>query len=243
MSKAWDERPVGQNQQAKTDTFNKNIEKYIGEFNGNLNGNNMPVDALTSDQLSLPGIPEIDYSVGDVTRESSRVPTQSYYSTRAFEWENTDVWTPIQSINLINDNWRRGWNKLEDFSPFGGWPLRFEAREGMLVGCATIDWHHGTNRVNYVTEEGSFANWIGGDWWTEWGVFANGVLVGRSGEIYPKRHTTSIPFSIPTGSGPVRIDVRFRTVTWTGTANIVIANPSTLLDIFGGEIWTRNVYR
>lgn len=242
MSKAFDEIPTGQNHQAKTDTFNKNIEKYLGEFNGNLDGNNMPVDALTSDELQLPVVPQSDYSSGDIHKLSSRVPTQAYYDTRGFEWETTDVWTPIHTIDLTADNWRRGWNKLEDHGPFGPWPLEFVAREGMLVGCATIDWHHGANRVLYSGDP-NFTAWIGGDWWSEWAVFVNGVLVGRSGWIYPRRHTTSIPFSIPTGSVPVKIDVRFRTNSFTGNNSILLSDPSTPFDIFGAEIWARNVYR
>jgi hypothetical protein len=243
MAKTYPELPVVPLQQAKTSVFNTNIEKYLGEFNGNLDGNNMPVEALTHSHLALPVLPQDDYSSGGVYKISSRTPTQSYYDSRCYSWESSDIWTPLASIDLSSDNWRRGWNKLEDYSPFTNVPLEFVAREGMLVGAATIDWHHGINRVLASDGDTTFTVWTGGNWWTEWGVFVNNLLVARSGEIYPRRHTTSLPFSVPVGSNPVRIDVRFIANTYADRNDLLLTDPSTLFDVFGVGIWARNQYR
>lgn len=240
MSKTFPEIPTGQNIQVKAEQLNKNVEKYIGEFNGKLNGNNMPVSALTHTQLAELTIPQVDYSANDITKESSRGPTQSYYSSHIASWEISDIWTPISSIDLKTENWRRGWNRLDSYSEYTDLPLEFTAREGMLIGCATIDWHHGVNRVDTNTEPGAtiFTNL---SWWTDWGIFVNNVLVARSDKIYPRRHSTQLPFSVPVGSQPVRIDVRF--ITSTGRISTVIADPTTALDIFGVELYARNQYR
>lgn len=240
MSKVFPEIPTGQNIQVKSVQLNKNIEKYLGEFNGKLTGTNMPVSALTNAELSALTVPEDDYSSGDITKESSRGPTQAYYASHIASWEISDIWTPVSSIDLKTESWKRGWNRLDSFSTYTNLPLEFTAREGMLVGCATIDWHHGVNRVDTNTEPGAtiFTNY---SWWTEWGVFVNNVLVARSDKIYPRRHTTQLPFSVPVGSQAVRIDVRF--ITSTGRIATVTADPSTALDIFGVELWARNHYR
>lgn len=237
MSKVYDRIPLDRYQQAKSENFNKNIETYLGEFNGNMDGQNMPVNALQASHLKTLVVPETDVTASNVYKRSSRGPTQSYYDSRIMSWDVTDIWTPLDSIDLGTDDWRRGWNKLDDYSTFSTIPLEFIAREGMLVGCATIDWHRGAN----VVQIDSVQTLVGEDWWTEWGVFANGLLVARSGFIYPRRHTTQLPFSVPVGSQNVKLDIRFRTKSskvlgYTG-------DPSTTLDIFSVETWVRNQYR
>lgn len=243
MGKQYTEIPIHQGSQAKTDIFNKNIEKSLSEFNGKLNGNNMPVNAIDTNNIDLISIPEIDVASGSLAKISSRAASQAYYSTSNFEWKSTDIWTPLTTIDLKTDNWRRGWNKLEDTSGWSTFPLRFESREGMLVGCAIIDWHRGENVVEYG-QDPTVTAFTGSNWWTEWGVFVNNNLVARSGKIPPRRHTTQLPFSIPVGSQPIKIDIRWITTTdlLIGTSGFV-GDPATDLDIFGAEIWTRNVYR
>ncbi len=240
MSKHYKKIPLKRYQQAKPDTFNKNMESSLAEFNGNLNGNNMPVDAIVNDNFLNPTIPESDFSGGGVVRKSSRVPSQAYYYSQKFGWDTGDVWTPELSIDLKSDNWGRGWNRLDAYGQFDDFPLQFKAKEGMLVGCAVIDWHHGINRVS--SQQGGQL-YVGGDWSTQWGVFVNGVEAARSGTIYPRRHTTQIPFSMPCGSQPVTIDIRFIAKTTLDNSSQFLGDPTTLLDIFGAEIYTRNVIR
>lgn len=229
-----------QNQQVKSETFNKNLEKYLGEFNGNLNGNNLPVDAITKTQLAFHTVPEADVSSGGIERTSSRTATQGYYDSYRASWASSDIWTPLTSIDLSSDNWRRGWNRLDSFSGWETLPMPFTSREGMLVGCATIDWHHGINRITY-DNFGTY--WTGYQWWTEWGVFVNNVLVARSGYIMPRRHTTSLPFSIPVGSQEIKVDVRFIANNTRDTVHSSTSDVSTKLDIFSAEVWVRNQFR
>jgi hypothetical protein len=240
MAKTWTYISCEAEQAVRPDSFNKNLEKYLGEFNGNLNGNNLPVDGITEDHFVFHTVPETDVSGGGIERTSSRTATQAYYDSYRASWASSDIWTPLTSIDLSNDNWRRGWNRLDSFSGWETLPMPFTAREGMLVGCATIDWHHGINRITYDTF-GTY--WTGYQWWTEWGVFVNNVLVARSGWIMPRRHTTSLPFSIPVGSQEINIDVRFIANNTRDTIHQATSDVSTKLDIFSAEVWARNVYR
>ncbi len=242
MAKQFKQQPLKGFQQAKTDSFNKNIESSLSEFNGKLNGNNLPVDSINTSKLKNPSIPEPDFSGSGVVRKSSRVPSQAYHYSQKFGWDTGNIWTPELTINLASTNWRRGWNKLEDFGNFNDFPLVFNSVEGMLVGCAVIDWHHGVNRIAYGSQP-VIRQFLGYDWATQWGVFVNNVEVARTGTIYPRRHTTQIPFSVPCGSGPIKIDLRFIAETSRDVAGNFPGDPTTVFDIFGAEIWCRNVIR
>ena len=249
MSKVWTQLPIDQFEAVKPDTVNKNIEAYIGEFNGKLNGLNMPVNSVTIQKLKLPQ-PEEAFASGLVTKFNSVGSTQGYHFTRRTGTKegSLDIWTPLATINLKVDNWSRGWNDIALLTNWESFPMQFEAKEGMLVGCATIDWHHGTDMIE-ITVDGDATRVQGGfQWWSEWGVFVNDVLVARSGFIYPKRHTTQLPFSIPCGSQPVSITTKW--ISNTGNLQpvsgyvIATAKPhGTVFDIFGATIWCRNEYR
>lgn len=253
MSKVWTQLPIDQFEAVKPDTVNKNIEAYLGEFNGKLNGLNMPVNSVTISKLKLPQ-PEEPFVTGPVTKYNSVGSTQGYHFTRrtGVNEGGLDIWTPLSTVDLKVDNWSRGWNDVAQLSSWESFPMQFEAKEGMLVGCATIDWHHGTDIVK-VLEGGSVLPpdvvQAGFQWWTDWGIFVNDVLVARSGNIYPRRHTTQLPFSIPVGSQPVSITVKWMTNTGNlkGDGTWVVVSPAkphgTVLDIFGITIWTRNQFR
>lgn len=47
MSKHYTEKPSVRHQQVKSESLNDNLTKTLGEVNGNLNSNNLPVDSLT----------------------------------------------------------------------------------------------------------------------------------------------------------------------------------------------------
>jgi hypothetical protein len=249
MSKVWTQLPIDQFEAVKPDTVNKNIEAYIGEFNGKLNGLNMPVNSVTIQKLKLPQ-PEEAFVSGPVTKFNSVGSTQGYHFTRrsGTKESNLDIWTPLTTVNLKTDNWTRGWNDIALLNNWESFPMQFEAKEGMLVGCATIDWHHGTDMIEVTTDAGSTRVQGGFQWWSEWGVFVNDVLVARSGFIYPKRHTTQLPFSIPCGSQPISITVKWISNTGNLQAasgyTVSTAKPhGTVFDIFGATIWCRNNYR
>ena len=143
--KVWQDIPLHQNEAAKPQTFNNNIEKVLNEYNGNLNGNNLPVYSVQTDDIVDPA-PTTGIA-GSVSGFKQELTSQGFYSIRrssSFEG-GSDVWTPILQLDLTTDDWSKGWNRLSYYSGFNQCLLNFDSREGMLVGCATIDWAHGTD--------------------------------------------------------------------------------------------------
>jgi hypothetical protein len=241
--KVWTDLPLHQNEATKPQTFNNNFEKVLNEFNGNLNGNNFPMYAVQTNDIANPG--QATGFSGAVSGFEIELTSQGFYSIRrssSFEG-STDVWTPILVLDLKTDDWSKGWNNLNYFSGFSQFGLNFDAREGMLVGCATIDWAHGTDTLSATTGDPpvSFQAVRGHDWVSQWGVFVNDVMVGRTGEIPPKRHTCSIPFSIPCGSQNIKVDVRW--ISSISDYNTSGAPHGTVFEVYSAEIWTRNVVR
>jgi len=251
MPKTFTQIPLVDHQQMKPENLNKNIDKTLSSFNGTLDGHNNPVETIKEEHFILPRQGTFsDTPVGaDVLQLGTEYATQAYYKTRrssSYEDPGLDVWSPIASIDLDTDNWSKGFNTLTSLPDFDDFPLIFQAKEGQLVGCATIDWEHGTNSfVVLVAEDPNISapRSRGMQWWNEWGVFVNNILVARSGYIYPRRHTTQIPFTIPVGSQQVTIDVRFMTITVRASGSPTLEVTSTDFNIFSAEIWCRNEYR
>lgn len=247
--KTYIEIPLYNYNQVKPEDLTKNIDKTLEQFNGNLNGNNLPVLSVTSDHLTQP-VPQQAVLSGSITQFSSGGASQAYYLSRrssAFEGAS-DIWTPLLEIDLEVDTWGKGFNSLSDYTNWNTFPLTFNAKEGMLVGCATIDWEHGVQVYQATVEiEGSpvqVGRSRGNDWWTRWGVFVNNVLVAESGKIFPRRHTTQIPFSVPCGSQNVTVDVRFIASSWrTNDSPSLGAITGTKLNIFSATTWVRNQFR
>ena len=241
--KTFTQLPIDQNSAVKPDTFNVNAGTYIAELNGGLNGNNLPVHSVSTSNIA-GSRPYTDIA-GSVSGKYAPLQTQGYFwKRRSSSFEGgTDVWTPITTIDLKVDDWSRGWNKLSNLTSWNNFDLQFRAEEGMLSGCANIDWQHGTDTL--LCQSGdpviNFSGERGEDWWTDWGVFVNDVLVARSGKIPPKRHTTQLPFSIPVGSVGVSIDIRWQS-NISDYATIGLPHGSELL-IFSAETWCRNTYR
>jgi hypothetical protein len=249
MGKSFTQIPIHRFQQVKPETLNKNIDKYLSEFNGKLDGHNNPVETTREEHFILPKDVLSTSPGANVLQLGTSYATQSYYKTRrssSFEEIALDVWTPIATLNLDSAIWSKGFNTLTELPDFENFPLTFQAIEGQIVGCATIDWEHGTQVFNVQVTDGpaTFAPRSRGfNWWTEWAVFVNNIPVSRSGAIYPRRHTTQLPFTIPVGSQPITIDVRFLALT-----NRAVGSPSLLVtssdfNIFSAEIWARNEYR
>ena len=243
MSKQFSDIPLHQFDQVKTDNVTKNLDKYLSTFNGSLDSNNLPVLSVTEDKLLDPIAGTS--ATGVVTKTTSIYPSQTYhFSRRSTDIEGgNDVSVPLIEVDLDSDTWSAGLNRLVTFdSNFQTWPLQFDAREGMLVGCVTMDWEHGNNVFN--TLPGPSPRGRGNEWWTEWVVFVNNVPVAKTGWIFPRRHTTQIPFAIACGSQPVNIEARVRINTWwVDGAPTVNETESTPFKVFSGTIWCRNHYR
>lgn len=244
--KTFTDIPLHRYDQVKTDNVTSNVDKYLDELNGALDSNNLPVDSITPvTHLQAPSVPQLGVS-GNIAKFSSRMPTQSYFFVKrdyTLDGGASDIYDPVLSIDPDTEIWSAGFNKFSDLDTSGGfdnWPLQFDAREGMLIGCATIDWEHGNNVFN--TADGPRGR--GNDWWTELQVYVNNVAVARSGKIYPRRHTTQIPFSVACGSQPIQIDVRVKWNTWwAADAPSLGVTESTNFKIFSATLWCRNQYR
>ncbi len=251
MAKMYTNKPINRLDQVKTNNITTNLDKYLDELNGDLDSNNLPVKSINQTKLRDNNVPQADIT-GNVTKESASMATQAYYRSRRGYNEDggaSDIYDPVLEVDLQADTWSAGFNRLSHLdSGFDNFPLQFDAKEGMLTGCAVIDWEHGNQvyQVQITEDPAVFApRGRGNDWWTEWAVFVNNVLVARTGFIYPRRHTTQLPFAVACGSQPVQIDVRCRINTWfiaggPGAAGTYVA---TDFCVFGAELWCRNQYR
>ena len=241
MSKVFTQLPIGTSFAVKPEVFNVNGPTVINELNGGLDSNNLPVKSIETTHIA-GSLPYTDIS-GPVSGKYAPLQTQGYYwKRRSSSFEGgTDVWTPITTIDLKVDDWSRGWNKLSNLQGWDAFDLQITSLDGAFVGCANIDWQHGTDTLVCDLDGEFTVNPRGNDWWTEWAVFANDVLIARSGKIPPKRHTTSLPFTIPVGSNDITVDIRW-------ASNISDYNTTgephgSELLIFSAETWVRNNYR
>lgn len=184
---------------------NDEINQAVGELNGSLDQNNMPLDSVGRAQLVPPAYTNI---VGPPAQKNYVYPSQAYYVAEAC---NTFL------INV--DEWALGWNSLES-SVFpanrSGFVLDFVAQEGMLKGEAVVDLTHRQSYFLFYYNSTSTGNagWVEivrDQHKGELGVFVNDVLVARTGPVYIAlgRFTYTIPYATPVKSGPVHIDVRW----------------------------------
>jgi hypothetical protein len=221
------------------ETVNDNADTALSAYNGRLGHQNMPVGSVTESKLVSMTTGTALTTGTDIEKMHVIGPTQAYYrTTKSSLTTSNDIWTPLTTIDFGATSWTRGFNALHDFSGWENFPIHFAAKEGMLIGCASMDWHHGT-------QEGSGAHYIGHEWWTEIGVFVNNILVARSGKVHPRRHTTHLPFSVPVGSQNVSVEVRFIMSNFLvpNGADLTANARTTDFEIFGATIWCRNQYR
>ena len=251
MSKTFNKIPLDPFNQVKVESLQDNRDGALDQFNGNIDGTNIEYESLTLTKFKGPE--DSTGATGAVTKETTVLPSQTIAISKR-NYNNTggavtDIWTRINGIDLQSDVWEKGFNKMTVFgSDWATFPLLLEAKEGILTGEATIDWEHG-NQVFDVTiisdpDPVTGPSGRGGEWWTNWGVFVNGILIAQSGWIFPRRHTTRIPFSVPVGSQTLEIDVRFIANSWEPADSPGGANKwSADFNIFSATIVARNIYR
>lgn len=246
MAKTFTKRPLKDFNQVKVESLVDNRDGAIDQFNGNLDSTQLfqtvkgdyeaPQTALTFSGL--------------VDKQTSILPTQTLAFSRR-DYRNTggtvtDIWTRINHLNLQTDIWNKGFNEMTVFgSDWSDFPLSIECEEGILTGEVTVDWEHGNQGFEVTVEDdpplsGTRARGMG--WYTEWGVFVNNVMVARSGFIYPRRHTTRIPYSVPVGTQLVTIDCRFVVVSYEPLP-AVVGKWSADFNMFSATIVARNIKR
>ena len=248
MAKTFTDKPLHQFQQVKTDNITANLDKHLDEFNGGLDSNNLPVKRISRQNIKLPQNRQA--FVGSIIKNKILFQTQGYFETyRTYEQDGgaLDIYDPVLVVDPSQDFWQAGFNRLAELDTSGGFdnfPLQFDAREGMLIGCAVVDWEHG-NDVYQVDDGGGIfvPRGRGNDWWSELQVYVNNVGVARTGRIYPRRHTTQIPFAVACGSQPVQIDVRIKWNNWKAQDAPSLDGHATDFKIFSARIWCRNQFR
>lgn len=227
------------------DPQNDEINQTVGELNGSLDQNNMPLDTVDRTRLVAPVQTVI---AGPPAQTSYTYPSQSYHIAQVC---NLTVSIPVSL-------WSMGWNAFEATNQpqdRSGFVLDFTAQEGMLKGEAVIDFEHrqsyflfGARVENVNTEQALVKDQHTG----ELGVFVNDVLVARTGPVYIAcgRHTYTIPYATPVKSGPVHVDVRWlidykniRKIFTSGTNYNIGLNQIYPIQVRSRKLWCRNQYR
>jgi len=239
--KKFDKIAQRQFDQVKEETLYSNVKEQISNYNGQLDGQNLPINSIDLDKLPDPVF--TDTSTATTAGLKWVGETQAYYRVRRSQFLDVagfDYNNPILTFNLNSADYRSGWNNVIDLTNFFDFYLNFEARSGMLHGCADLNFRHGYD----ITEEvgtGVGEEW-GFDWWTNWGVFVNDVLVAETGRVYPRLENLVLPFAIPVGSQDIRIELKFQTTTSNINfpAGTYPAKPTSNLEIYALQLWANN---
>ena len=266
MPRTYTTRTILDGGQAKDEDFNTEIQSPIGEFNGQLDQNQLPLQSVNFNHIAQPTT-STAYLAQNGTY-STYMQTQSYHQSEYTKTENLDV--PLMTWdNTLYAG--QGWISLQQWqlqthtaNQTGGAEIIFNAVEGMIAGNAVIDftWFPGGSRNQAVvpTQGGdigiSLRNIYGYKETIEWGVFIDDVCVSKSGVTYPRRLTLNLPFNAPTSTKPVQIDIRFRATfvdpVTMGTQGVTPPSSSTIfatvdflqyLKYNGGVLWTRQQFR
>jgi hypothetical protein len=224
------------------DDWNDELGQSLSTLNGDLDQNNMPLEAVRIAELQDP---VLDTGTG---YQHTTMPTQGYFHSYNLG---------TGQIAFPQTAWQPGWNKMEvPIAGPEGVALEFEAQDGMLIGEALIDldW-----RMSYYTLynpdtagpppdpnavvkfQSQIANFV------EVGVFVNDVCVGRTGKQWlGGRFTYVVPYNTPIGSGPVKIDTRviLYFINQRGAIGFVII-ATNIADVLIGDsiLWCRNQWR
>jgi hypothetical protein len=241
--------PLGQ---AKEEDFNSEIMGAVQEFNGQLDGHQLPLQQITASHIKQPTA-STQYINIDGTY-STYMTTQSYHQS-----EHT-VGNTLARLEYNNPLWQGGnsWIRLRDVLiddgvNVGGAQLTFNALEGMLVGNAVIDFFFDPGEYEVtlsasgtpVTADRLIA--YDEPYYIEWGVFIDDVCVSQSGLIWPRRMTLNLPFNAPVSSKLCKIDIRFK-IGFADTVTLFTQAGYTLfreqgMQYNGGNLWVRNQYR
>jgi len=223
------------------DDWNDELGQSLSTLNGDLDQNNMPLEAVRVAELQDP---VLDTGTG---YQHTTMPTQGYFLSYNLG---------SGQIAFPQTEWQPGWNKLEvPIAGPEGVALEFEAEDGMLIGEALIDldW-----RMSWYTLydndtpappdpasdtlfQAQTANFV------EVGVFVNDVCVGRTGKQWlGGRFTYVVPYNTPIGSGPVKVDTRvilYFVNQASAIGYITIATNIADVNIGDAILWCRNQWR
>jgi len=147
MSRTYTTKTILPLGQAKEDDFNTEVMGSLQEFNGQLDGHQLPLNQIDWRHLKQPTT-STSYANIDGTY-STYMSTQSYHQS-----EHT-VGETLARLEYNNVLWsgEKSWIKLRDVLiddgvNVGGAQITFNALEGMVVGNAVIDFlRHGNSKA------------------------------------------------------------------------------------------------
>lgn len=232
--------------QVKPENINNNTRKVVGEYNGKLDGQNVPVDSI--DKLKLKPSSVNNNFAPNVHGFDFIGQTQNYHFIRRWKVldSGSDIHTPLVNFDLHNNSWFSGWNNLTEIdSTFNNFALEFEAESGVLSGCFDVNFRHGTDRLKRREDDLDFFESWSFDWWSRWGLFCNDVLIAETSRIYPRLINVSIPYKIFVGSQPVRLELKWQTIDTAPTASFSTQfdQVKSSMEIYGAAIWACNTKR
>jgi len=235
---------VGQknHDQVKPENINDNTRTVVGEYNGRLDGQNFPVDTI--DKLKLAPATLTSQSTSNVFGFKHVGQTQDYHFVRRWNtYEGSvNIHYPLVAFDLQNNSWSSGWNNLGDIdNAFNDLVLEFEAESGTLNGCFDINFRHG---FDIIEDNNQDALPWSKNWWSRWGIFCNDILIAETGRVYPRLANLSIPFKLFVGSQPLKLDLRWQTITTNPVDELSVEdNPISIMEIYGASIWACNTKR
>jgi len=235
---------VGQknHDQVKPENINDNTRTVVGEYNGRLDGQNFPVDTI--DKLKLAPATLTSQSTVNVFGFKHVGQTQDYHFVRRWNtYEGSvNIHYPLVAFDLQNNSWSSGWNNLGDIdNAFNDLVLEFEAESGTLNGCFDINFRHG---FDIIEDNNQDALPWSKNWWSRWGIFCNDILIAETGRVYPRLANLSIPFKLFVGSQPLKLDLRWQTITTNPVDELSVEdNPISIMEIYGASIWACNTKR
>jgi len=228
--------------QVKPENINDNTRAVIGEYNGRLDGQNFPVDTIDKLKLAPPTL--TSQSTSNVYGFKHEGQTQDYHFVRRWNtYEGSvNIHLPLVSFDLQNNSWSSGWNDLSDIdAAFNDLVLEFDAKSGTLNGCFDINFRHGMDILENSNQ--TAVPWSE-NWWSRWGLFCNDILIAETGRVYPRLANLSIPFKFFVGSQPVRLQLKWQTITTNPEDELgVDDNPISIMEIYGASIWACNTKR
>lgn len=220
------------------ENVNEELKGCSDILNGQLDHHNLPLVSFTDthieDQEYLEG--GVSDQVGAYT-DGSRGPFNGYYLSKlpnavTFSFEDGEIVS--------------GWNQLVNLTgatnPIVEMLLDFYATEGMLKGSLVLTGEKLTDHFTTPTEPPSVIE-VGHQSYWEVAVFANGVMIARSGAIPPGVYTIDLPFSTPIGNERVTIEAKFAVYNTPPIDALGYIWEYRNLSFLYGALWCRNARR
>jgi len=249
-------RPKEAGDFALEEDFNKPVSGWMKEFNGQLDGQQLPAETIANTKIIKGANMDTAFDTKpDGSRQigkGQRNATQSYWyvtsAISAFTWDRNSAGAaslgpPAVTYSNYTNQWLVGiWPLYNDIDD--GVFMRIPTEEGMLTGGATVDVEFGSAEIT----GGGLTATYGSSWRYQVYVFVDGICVATTG-LQPamKRRSHTLPFAVPVPTkDAVEIDIRISaTCDGSGVTN-PYADTSTedaQLNITNTQIWARNVYR